>query len=58
MARLPFRAYCFHRATDQAFCTVREQDRRKTRYLGPYGTESSLTQYAAILRQSGLSAPP
>lgn len=56
MARLPFPTYCLHRSTDQAFFTAREGQKRKPRYLGTYGSELSLTRYAADLAEMGL--PP
>lgn len=55
MAQLPFPAYCLHRATDRAFCTVRVAGKRKVTYFGPFGSEPGLAKYADLLRSMHLS---
>lgn len=48
--KTPYPAYCLHRATDQAYCTLREGKKRRVVYFGQFGGEQSLLQYSTLLR--------
>jgi integrase len=57
MARSQTPSYCFHRATGQAYVTLKRDGRKCVRYLGKWGSPESLTQYESALLESGLTLP-
>lgn len=57
MARNRVPAYCVHKATNQAFATIPDGSKRKTKYLGRWGSEASLTAYRTALRELKLPEP-
>ncbi|QEL19092.1 tyrosine-type recombinase/integrase [Limnoglobus roseus] len=54
--RLP--TYCRHKATNQAYVTVRRGDKREVIYLGVYGSAESRRLYAEVIANLGSPASP